>query len=244
MGKYNSITRQFNLDVSFQYVREPGEAEFWYVLFEQVSRILNIATNGGHSIGNVSYSDNSMGADNADILVWSPDIENGEPDIQNNSTKARLWNAESLDFSRHSASVPSILAHELCHYLYDLGDEYIETDDGGIVNGCQKLGGTEYCLMESYDVNQYTHWGRRNQGPGDSYRDWPTFFRDYKDRKTELHLGMPLRFCYPGNNYGIDGQHDPSRATRQNRRSNQRSCWEYIADDSKHNYLPYGLKVP
>src|SRR5262245_61566916 len=116
--------RQFHLIVSIRYSPDAGEVDFWCRHFlEQVSRILYDTTDGQDSIGQVFLSTNSMGGQDADIWVWLPGTY-GAPGVAN-SSGARLWylRPAALDISRDYTYYPTVLAHELCHYLYDLRDE-------------------------------------------------------------------------------------------------------------------------
>ena len=110
---------EFNLVISLRYVPAAGEMADWCTFMNQVSRILHDATDGDLSIGQILISANSMGGQDADIWIHP------NSDVWSNSTGARLWFPfESLDVPQDHMFYPTILAHELAHYLFDLRDEY------------------------------------------------------------------------------------------------------------------------
>ena len=236
MGKGYFANGQFHLYVSFRYPTDPGESDVWHEVFREVSRIFEDATRGVHSIGRVLFSDNSAGGNDADVWIMD-DLS------QSHSDFARIWILENhMQFQRREASIPSRLAHELCHYLYGLGDEYVIDSSEVTVNRCQRSPNTEFCFMEHFDLDRYTRWGPTNGRPS-FYLDWKSFYNDFqaRPRQAVLYRGMPTRFCYAGDNPGIGGCHDPNNITRQNTRSNKQSCWEYMVNDANHNNIPYGL---
>src|SRR5688572_28398036 len=109
---------QFNLVVSFRYAPAAGEIGFWCQLMGEASRLLHDATDGAHSIGQVLLSANSFGGADADIWVHPNNT------VSPNSAGARLWYpTESLDLSQDHTMWPTLLVHELSHYLYGLRDE-------------------------------------------------------------------------------------------------------------------------
>ena len=235
---------QFNLTVSLRYQPDVGEVDFWRELMREVSRILYDATDGAHAIGNVFVCTNRMGGKDADIWVW--DCDPGNPSdpgcmIRDNSTDARLWTTGSVDIRRDSAAIPSIIAHELAHYLYDLRDEYL-TNNGIAVNACQNNPATGFTLMGQYSVNAYTRW-RPISDPNGFYVDWRVFFPAFKNNQTMLQVGQPSEFCYTSP-LGQVGAHDPNPLTQQNILNNHQSCWTYITNDANHNNLAYALVAP
>jgi len=220
---------KFHLSVSFRYDPVPGELGFWGQLMEQVSRLLYDATDGQHSIGQVLLSPNSMGGPDADIWVH-PDGS-----VSTNSTDARLWFPNSaLDISQDATSVAWILAHELCHYLYDLGDEY---DHG---SKCVGSIATQASMMESYAVDHCTRW---KPASDIWYRTWAAFFPDFQAGAAILHQGQLSEFCHSGN-------HDTTQDNDQNYYNRKQSCWTYITDPANatpdRNPLThlYGLVAP
>jgi len=231
---------QFDLVVAFNYEPADGEVAFWSELMQEVSLILHNATDGAHSIGHVLLCPNRMGNAVADILVHASDPANPAGTYLPNSTGARLWiPGQSLDIWQDHTFYPSMLAHELGHYLYGLGDEYLDAS----TNGCQNatpatLPQLKASLMESYDLNSYTRW---EDPTGNLYRNWAAFFPDYLAKRAVLKQGYPTEFCWSGN-------HDKDSRTEQNKRvaSGRRkvSCWDYITDDSTHNNISYGLRLP
>jgi len=103
---------QFNLVISLRYAPQDGEMPFWCSLFEQTSRLLHDATDGGLSFGQVLFSTNSMGGQDADVWIHP------NSDVWSNSTGARLWFPfESVDVPQDHMFYPTILLHELSHYL-------------------------------------------------------------------------------------------------------------------------------
>lgn len=214
---------QFHLGVSFRYNPTQAELNFWSQLLEQTSRILHDASDGAHSIGQVLLSTNSMGGADADIWVHSAS------DVWPNSSWARLWfPAESLDVSQDFMYYATILAHELCHYLYDLRDEYNNN------TVCQGDITTEACMMEGYPWEKLTRW---TDASGNDYPDWATFFPDFQGGNATLQLGQPTEYCH-------DGNHNATANNNQNNLNGGQSCWTYIADDANHNDIPYGLTAP
>jgi hypothetical protein len=214
---------QFNLVISFRYTPAAGELAFWCQFMNETSRILHDATDGTQSIGHVLLSPNSMGGADADIWVHP------NANVWPNSTGARLWfGNEALDVSQDYMMYPTILAHELCHYLYDLRDEYNNS------TCCQCDITTQASMMESYDWAVHTRW---TDAGGHDYADWATFWADFQAGTAVLHLGQPTEFCHQGN-------HDATANNNQNNLNGGQSCWTYIANDANHNDIPYGLAVP
>ena len=214
---------RFNLVISFRYSPAVNEMTYWCQFMQQVSRILHDATDGAHSIGTVLMSANSMGGADADIWVH-PDAA-----VWPNSTAARLWfPRESIDVSQDYMYYATVLAHELCHYLYDLRDEY---NNG---TSCQGNIATEASMMEGYNWDNYTRW---INGAGNDYVDWPAFWADFQAGTAQLQLGQPTEFCHAGN-------HNATANNNQNNLNGNQSCWTYIANDANHNAIPYGLAVP
>ena len=214
---------RFNLFVSLRYTPNTGELTFLCEFFNQVSRIFHDLTDGVQSIDKVLFSTNSMGGGDADIWIHP----NG--DVFPNSTDARLWfPKEALDVSQDFMMYATILAHELCHYLYDLRDEYNNN------TACQGNISTQASIMESYDWNNFTRWTTTS---GYSYAFWATFWADFTSGQAVLHLGQPSEFCHAGN-------HNAIANNNQNNINGNQSCWTYIANDSNHNNIPYGLSVP
>lgn len=214
---------RFNLVVSLRYAPAAGEMPFWCQLFEQVSRILHDATDGVLSIDQVLISTNSMGGQDADVWIHPNSA------VWSNSTGARLWFPfESVDVPQDHMFYPTILLHELSHYLFDLRDEY---NNGST---CQGNIGTEASIMEGYGWNNYTRW---TDAAGNDYPDWATFFPDFLAGTAVLQNGQPSEFCHAGN-------HDATANNNQNNINGGQSCWTYMANDANHNNIPYGLVVP
>jgi hypothetical protein len=214
---------RFNLVVSLRYAPNTGELAFLCQLFNEVSKILYDLTDGRHSIGQVLFSTNSMGGADADIWIHPND------DVWPNSTGARLWfPTESLDVSQDYMMYATVQAHELCHYLYDLRDEY---NNG---SSCQNNINTQASMMEGYDWINYTRWSDTN---GHDYATWAAFWADFTAGKTVFHIGEPSEFCHAGN-------HNANANNNQNNLNNKQSCWTYIANDANHNNIPYGLTAP
>jgi hypothetical protein len=217
---------RFNLVVSLRYTPNAGELAFLCEFFNQVSRILHDLTDGTHSIDRVLFSTNSMGGGDADIWIHP----NGN--VWPNSTGARLWfPTESLDVSQDFMMYATILAHELCHYLYDLRDEYNNLDSTVV---CQGNINTEASIMEGYGWDNYTRWTNTS---GNDYATWAAFWADFTAGKAVLHLGQPSEFCHAGN-------HNANANNNQNNLNGKQSCWTYVANDAHHNNIPYGLNVP
>ncbi len=214
---------QFHLSISFRYNPSADEMDYWCQFMEQTSRIIHDATDGAQSIGNVLFSPNSMGGADADIWVHPND------DVWPNSTGARLWfGNEAVDVSQDYMFYPSILAHELCHYLYDLRDEY----NNGTCCQCDIT--TQASMMEGYDWDEHTRW---TDAAGNDYLDWATFWADFQAGTAVLRMGQPTEFCHAGN-------HNAVANNNQNNLNGNQSCWTYIANDANHNNIPYGLAVP
>ena len=214
---------QFNLVVSLRFTPAAGEMGFWCQLLEQVSRIIHDSTDGELSIGQMLISPNSMGGKDADIWVHL------DSDVWSNSTGARLWFPfESIDVPQDHMFYPTILAHELAHYLYDLRDEYN--------NGSTCLGNiaTQASIMEGYPWTSNTRW---TDGAGADFPDWDTFFPAFTGGTAVLQNGQPSEFCHAGN-------HNATADNNQNNINGNQSCWTYMANDANHNGIPYGLVAP
>ncbi len=222
MGFYSG--NQFNLVVSFRYVPAAGEVDFWCQLMGEVSRILHDATDGAHSIGQVLLSPNSMGGADADI--WAHPLLTVTPP---NSTLARLWfPTESLDISQDHTMWPTVLAHELAHYLYDLRDEY----NGG--TSCQGSIATQASIMEGYAWTNFRRW---TDAANNDYNTFAVFLPDFQANVATLQGGEPTEFCHAGN-------HNAVANNNQNRLNGNQSCWTYMANDANHNNIAYGLVAP
>jgi uncharacterized protein YegL len=221
MGFFNG--GRFNLTVSLRYMPAANEIAFMCELFNRASRILSDATDGAHSIGTVLYSANSMGGADASIWIHPQD------DVWPNSTSARLWfPTESMDISQDFLMWPTILAHELSHYLYDLRDEY---NNG---TACQGNIGTQASIMEGYAWTNYTRW---TDAGGSDYVTFAVFFPDFTGGTATLQQGQPTEFCHAGN-------HDATANNNQNNLNGNQSCWTYMASDVNHNSIAYGLTAP
>jgi uncharacterized protein YegL len=221
MGFFNG--GRFNLTVSLRYMPAANEIAFMCDLFNRASRILSDATDGAHAIGTVLYSANSMGGADAD--VWMHPQSNVWP----NSSSARLWfPTESMDISQDYLMWPTILAHELSHYLYDVRDEYNNN------TVCQGNIATEASIMEGYGWTNYTRW--INSGGAD-YATFAVFFADYTGGTATLQQGQPTEFCHAGN-------HNATANNNQNNINGNQSCWAYMASDANHNNIAYGLAAP
>ena len=221
MGFFNG--GRFNLTVSLRYMPQTGEIAFLCDLFNRTSRILHDATDGTHSIGTVLYAANNFGG--ADASIWV----HPNSDVWPNSTSARLWlPTESMDISQDFLMWPTIMAHELSHYLYDLRDEY---NNG---SACQNNIGTQASMMEGYDWTNYTRW--INAG-GSDYASFGTFFPDYTGGVASLQQGQPTEYCHAGN-------HDTTANNNQNNINGMQSCWTYMAADGNHNNIAFGLATP
>jgi von Willebrand factor type A domain len=221
MGFFNG--GRFNLTVSLRYMPQTGEIAFLCDLFNRTSRILHDATDGTHSIGTVLYAANNFGG--ADASIWV----HPNSDVWPNSTSARLWlPTESMDISQDFLMWPTIMAHELSHYLYDLRDEY---NNG---SACQNNIGTQASLMEGYDWTEYTRW---TDAGGSDYTTFGTFFPDYTGGVASLQQGQPTEYCHAGN-------HDTTADNNQNNFNGMQSCWTYMAADGNHNNIAYGLTTP
>jgi hypothetical protein len=235
----------FHLNVSLQYTPKDDEIAFLNEFFNKTSQILYDVTDGQHRIGTVFISTDSSGRDSADILIWpcyawaprdmSP--QGYPPD----SIGANLWlRSQSMDYNQESLMYPSIMAHELGHYLYDIFDEY---DSGRTNSGCQNDITTEACLMElnGYQKKNYSRWERAQSTPqGDKlYRTFDIFWPDYTNTSSNLVTyqdGQPTEFCCK-KNHQLNGRtsSNPNRL---------KPCWTYAATDGFHNGIPYGLQPP
>jgi hypothetical protein len=221
MGFFNG--GRFNLTVSLRYTPQPTEIAFLCDLFNRTSQILHDSTDGAHSIGTVLYAANSFGG--ADATVWVHPNSNVWP----NSTSARLWfPTESMDISQDFLMWPTIMAHELSHYLYDVRDEYN--------NGSSCLGNiaSEASMMEGYGWTNYTRW--TNAG-GNDYTTFAIFFPDYTGGVAALQQGQPSEYCHAGN-------HNATANNNQNNINGNQSCWTYMAAAANHNNIAYGLSAP
>jgi len=221
MGSFNA--GRFHLTVAVRYTPAANEVAFFCDLFNRTSRILSDATDGAHSIGTVLYAGNSMGGAEAD--VWIHPLSDEWP----NSTSARLWfPAESMDISQDYLMWPTIMAHELAHYLYDLRDEYNNS------TSCQDDIGTQASIMEGYDWPNYTRW---TDGGGADYETFAAFLPDYTSGTAALEQGEPTEFCH-------DANHNAAADNNQNNINANQSCWTYIANDANHGSVAYGLAAP
>jgi len=214
---------RFNLTVSLRYTPAPNEVRFICEVFTRASKILSDATSGSHRIGTVLYAINKTGSASAD--VWIHPRDHPRP----NSTGARLWRPNTaLDMSQDYLMWPTILAHELSHYVYDLRDEY---NNG---SSCQGNIALHASLMEAYPWTNYTRWTDQN---GCDYDTFDTFFFDYIRNHALPQEGEPSKFCHAAN-------HNATANNDQNRINHRQSCWTYMANDANHNLIPYGLPVP
>jgi hypothetical protein len=221
MGFFNG--GRFNLTVSLRYIPQNNEIAFLCDLFNRTSRILYDATDGTHSIGTVLYAANNFGG--ADASIWV----HPNSDVWPNSTSARLWlPTESMDISQDFLMWPTIMAHELSHYLYDLRDEY---NNG---SACQNAIGTQASIMEGYGWENYTRW---TDAGGSEYATFVTFIPDYTGGAASLQQGQPTEYCHAGN-------HDTTANNNQNNINGMQSCWTYMAADGNHNNIAYGLTPP
>jgi hypothetical protein len=214
---------RFNLVISLRYVPVAGEMAFWCTLANQTSRILHDATDGELAIGQILISANSMGGQDADIWIHP------NSDVWSNSSGARLWFPfEALDVPQDHMFYPTILAHELSHYLFDLRDEY---NNGSV---CQGDITTEASMMEGYSWTFNTRW---TDGAGADFPDWVTFFPEFTGGTAVLTIGALSEFCH-------DGNHNATADNNQNNINGGQSCWTYMANDANHNAIPYGLAAP
>jgi hypothetical protein len=214
---------QFNLVVSLRYVPAAGEMPYWCDLFERTSQIIADTTDGALSIGQVLISPNSMGGRDADIWIHPDDT------VWSNSTGARLWFPfESMDVPQDHMTYPTVLVHELGHYLYDLRDEYNNN------TVCQGDITTQASVMEGYDWPDYSRW---LDAAGAEYPDFDTFLPDFVGGVATFADGEPTEFCHAGN-------HNATANNNQNNINGNQSCWTYMANDANHNNIPYGLAAP
>lgn len=221
MGYYKD--GRFHLIVSLRYRPVPNEVKFVCDLFNRASQILSDATNGSHFIGTVLYAVNKTGGADADVWIYP-----GRKRLPN-SSGARLWRpTTALDISQDYLMWPTILAHELSHYVYDLRDEY---NNGSF---CQGDITKHASLMEGYAWTNYTRWTDRD---GHDYCRFTRFFDDYIRNHAVPEQGQPANFCHAGN-------HNTTAKNDQNRINHHQSCWTYMANDKHHNNIPYGLTVP
>jgi len=221
MGFYRN--GKFNLVVSVRYIPTDQELSFLCAMFQQVSKILYDATDGQQSIGYIQIATNSLAGNDADIWIHPND------DVWPNSTSARLWIAnESLDMSQDYNYFPTIMAHELSHYLYDLRDEYNNN------TSCQNDITTQASLMEGYDWDVHTRW---TDGSGNDYATFADFIADFNAGTAVLQMGQPTEFCHAGN-------HNATANNNQNNLNNNQSCWTYLGDNANHGNLPYNLTIP
>lgn len=221
MGFFNG--GRFNLTVSLRYQPQAGELAFLCDVFNRASAILHDATDGAHSIGTVMYATNSFGG--ADASVWLHPASAVWP----NSTSARLWfPTESMDISQDYMMWPTVMAHELSHYLYDVRDEY---NNG---SSCQGSIASQASIMEGYNWNNYTRW---TDAGGADYATFAGFIGDYTGAAATLQQGQPTEFCHAGN-------HNAAANNNQNNINGMQSCWAYMAADGNHNSIAYGLTAP
>ena len=214
---------RFKLKVSLRYSPEPGETDFLCEFFRIVSGILWDATDGRLAIGQVDIATGSTGGADADI--WIHPADTAWP----NSTGARLWiPGESIDFAQDYLMFPTVLVHELGHYLFGLRDEY--------ASGAKCVGkvSKQASLMERYGWGSYTRW---TDSFGDVFQGWSTFFPAFAGKSAKFRGGQPSEFCFTGN-------HDANANHPQNLANGHQPCWTYIANDANHNAIPYGLSLP
>ncbi|MBH0779321.1 vWA domain-containing protein [Nocardia bovistercoris] len=222
MGYFNG--GRFNLTVSLRYTPRAGELEFLFDLFNRTSRLLHGATDGVHSIGTVLFATDGFGG--ADASIWLHPRSRFWPD----SGAARLWlPAESLDTSQDYLMWPTVLVHELSHYLYDLLDEYNNS------SWCQGDIKTRASIMETYPWEGQTRWTDAKEK--DYHLSFEQFLRDYNDGTAIFREGEPTRYCHAGN-------HNTDVHNNQNDCHGLQSCWTYMAADNNHNNIAYGLTEP
>ena len=221
MGFFNN--GRFNLSISLRYMPAEQELGFLCQVVQQASRVLFDATDGQHSIGQVHFAPDGLGGEDADIWIH-PDDE-----VWPNSTAARIWfRGSSLDMSQDFMHHPTILAHELAHYLYDLRDEY---NNG---SSCQGDITTEASLMEGYNWNVNCRWTTASGAEYDTFAD---FFADFTTGTAVLQAGRLNEFCHSGN-------HNSTANNNQNNLNGNQSCWDYMIPNPNHGDIPYNLTLP
>jgi hypothetical protein len=145
----------------------------------------------------------------------------------------------------------TVHVHELAHYLYDLGDEY------SAMGGCVQTQLPQppqppftVCLMENYPDSSHSCWVDSTGLSRAVFPDDPhDYVTDWKQHPAEcaFQQGTLLHFCWDGAVTAmgpVPGDHQKATATDQNSRHAGLSCWTVMADDAKHQNIPYGLVYP
>ena len=224
------------LTVFYDWTPSSDELDFLLEFCNRVSADLYKATEGKHSIGAV-YHCTVVGKGTSNIFV------DHDGDSLPSSTNARLWWAGHM-ISAFRKTLPDVTAHvhELAHYLYDIGDEYSGT------GGCVQLLGPPYtvCLMENYADSSHSRWVDATGLSRIVFPDTPVYYvTDWKlgSPNCVFQQGVLAHFCWDGVP-GVAGDHKKGTGTQQNSKHSGMSCWTVMADNSKHDNIPYFLVYP
>ena len=169
--------RSVRFDHFAAYMPQATEIAFLCDLVERTSRILHRRDRWRPLDRDGDVRSQHFGG--ADASIWIHPNSNVWP----NSTSARLWfPTESMDISQDFLMWPTIMAHELSHYLYDLRDEY---NNG---SACQNNIGTQASIMESYGWGNYTRW---TDAGGTELHHVRGILPDYTSAAATLQQGEP-----------------------------------------------------
>lgn len=224
MGYFDG--QRFVLSIGLSYGPSDEEVDFFKVLFGKVSEALFLATGGKHSIGYVFFA-RSNSTDHADIHVEF----DGDDRY---ATDARLYlPGTSIEYGQNYLPQVTTLLHELCHYLYDLGDEY---------EGPNGLSGLECPPVPNPDdtrdacvMNHFHDSGWYDGGGSTSslWSDWTPFWNFYSAAiaaggTPPYTQGRIKHFCH-----SAVTSHVTNPESWQQRR-HSKSCWATLADDPRN----------
>jgi len=214
-----------------------GEIDLLKQFFQAVSEILHDATDGAHSIGTVLIAPGDSGSPlDSDIQIF--------PGAWTHATEENIWTSGGrIEYPRDELRIPTMLAHELGHYLYGLFDENVGSD-GSVSYICvNDTLNCVACLMEYYDDAKKRQWKPTGGG---GFRNFNDFKSQWQNGTAVLTpTGEPSEFCDDTNHTARDPtiSGDP-HAHDQNVENADKSCWSTIADDSDRGAFEYKLTAP
>ncbi|ANM30999.1 hypothetical protein ABI59_17590 [Acidobacteria bacterium Mor1] len=160
-GTVDSSDGTIDLSVKFLYPPSPNDIANFTETIKEASVILCDVTEGQMRLGEVTLlGGSSIGTEKADVLIgpvstagaanaslcWDPDGAGGS-----NACAAIGTDGDRVYLSRHYINNGTVLAHELGHYVLDLGDNYEAQACRGVPVGttfqCPGSGGSVPDLM-------------------------------------------------------------------------------------------------
>lgn len=168
-GTYDAGKREFNL--TYTYARLPGVGQVGEPLpldperdkivmsfVDEVSQIFQVVTEGRGKIGSFKPVDSAARAD----FVISPDNDSDRAAWATMSGLGKeghvfLYYKYLADPSRPRSGVALTAAHELCHYIFGLPDEYPDPSDGQPNRHCPPSPTGDGCIMDNYWSRPWYH---------------------------------------------------------------------------------------